>query len=96
MTLKQYFDHYQKAHRHPANRFFHGLGIPCIILAILILLFTQSRGLGWSLFSLGWLFQFIGHAIEKTWPEFLKNPIYLVIGPLFFLNKLRLFISRGL
>ena len=32
-------------------------------------------------FKLGWIFQFIGHAIEGNQPAFFKNPMYLLVGP---------------
>ena len=89
MKLQEYFDHYQRAHLNPVNRLFHSLGIPMIIAALVLLIFTGYTREGWILFGLGWVFQFIGHAVERTWPEFFQNPIYLVIGPLFFLDKIR-------
>lgn len=88
MKLQEYFDHYEKAHRHPGNRLCHGIGIPSIIVSLLLLFFTEYTVAAWSLFIVGWAFQFVGHALEKTWPEFMKNPIYLVIGPLYFFDKI--------
>jgi uncharacterized membrane protein YGL010W len=97
MTMREYLDRYAQAHRHPINRLCHSLGIPCIIASLIWLgtlylgAFANSssavRG-PWILFAVGWLFQFIGHAVERSLPEFLKNPIYLVIGPIYFFDKL--------
>lgn len=39
-----------------------------------------------ALFVLGWIFQFIGHAVyEKKNPAFAKNLIHLLVGPLWIL-----------
>src|SRR5258708_1685892 len=94
MTLQDYFDHYQKAHLHPANRLCHGIGIPAILVALSVIVFTSHRQEGWILFAIGWIFQLVGHLIERNWPEFLQNPVYLVIGPLFFLNKIQKKLSK--
>lgn len=88
MKLEEYFKQYEAAHRNPGNKLFHALGIPLIIISLVLLIFTDYQNIGWIMFAVGWVFQFIGHALERTWPEFLKNPIFLVIGPLYFLNKL--------
>jgi uncharacterized membrane protein YGL010W len=34
------------------------------------------------------MFQFIGHAFEGKKPTFFSNPLYLIIGPYYFLRKL--------
>ena len=39
------------------------------------------------LFVIGWILQFIGHAIEGKPPAFFKNPIYLLVGPIWWLKK---------
>ena len=42
-----------------------------------------------ALFVLGWIFQFIGHAVyEHNQPAFLKNFLHLLVGPLWILNDL--------
>ena len=33
-----------------------------------------------SLFVVGWVFQFIGHAFEGKAPEFFKDPRFLFVG----------------
>lgn len=38
----------------------------------------------WSLFAVGWIFQFVGHIFfEKKSPAFFKNLVHLFIGPFF-------------
>jgi uncharacterized membrane protein YGL010W len=40
-----------------------------------------------ALFILGWIFQFIGHAVyEHRQPAFFRNVVHLMIGPLWILN----------
>jgi uncharacterized membrane protein YGL010W len=42
-----------------------------------------------ALFVLGWIFQFVGHAVyEHKSPAFLKNFLHLLVGPLWILNDL--------
>jgi uncharacterized membrane protein YGL010W len=40
-----------------------------------------------GLFVAGWLFQFAGHAIEGNQPAFFRNPIYLLVGPLWLARR---------
>ncbi len=36
-----------------------------------------------ALFVLGWIFQFVGHAVyEKKQPAFTRNLVHLLVGPL--------------
>jgi uncharacterized membrane protein YGL010W len=39
------------------------------------------------LFVIGWIFQFVGHAIEGNQPAFFSSPIYLVIGPVWLVRR---------
>jgi uncharacterized membrane protein YGL010W len=40
-----------------------------------------------ALFVLGWIFQFIGHAVyEKNSPAFARNLVHLLVGPLWILK----------
>lgn len=42
----------------------------------------------WSLFVLGWVFQFVGHYVyEKKSPAFFRNLAHLLVGPLWILAK---------
>jgi uncharacterized membrane protein YGL010W len=42
-----------------------------------------------ALFVLGWIFQFIGHAVyEHKNPAFFRNFTHLLVGPLWILNDL--------
>lgn len=76
---------YRAKHQHPLNRLCHSIGIPLIVVS-LPLFFLNWR---WALlmFVVGWVFQFVGHAIEGNQPAFLKNPVYLLVGPLWLLRR---------
>jgi len=78
-------ENYKSKHQHPLNRLCHGFGIPMIVIA-LPLFFVSWR---WALplFVVGWILQFVGHAIEGTRPAFLQNPIYFLIGPWWLIRR---------
>ena len=84
-TLMDFLGIYRQKHRHPANRFFHSIGIPAIVVS-LPLFFCNWRWAS-ALFLLGWLLQFLGHVFEGNSPAFFSNPIYLIIGPYWWLKK---------
>ncbi|HUP44292.1 MAG TPA: Mpo1-like protein [Thermoanaerobaculia bacterium] len=47
-------------------------------------------------FVLGWIFQFIGHAVyEKRQPAFFRNFVHLLVGPLWILNDLMPVVRKG-
>jgi uncharacterized membrane protein YGL010W len=75
---------YSESHQHPVNRLLHTLGIPMIAVSLLIAiagLFVPSLlPLAAALFVVGWIFQFIGHAVEGKPPEFFKDWRFLLVG----------------
>jgi uncharacterized membrane protein YGL010W len=80
---------YGKAHSDPRNKFCHKIGIPLIIISLVALLIRGPElSWAWWTFALGWGFQFVGHAFERSWPEFIKNPVFLLIGPLYFAQEI--------
>ena len=76
---------YKAKHQHPLNRLTHSIGIPMIVVSLPVVFFNWRWAVG--LFVLGWIFQFIGHAIEGNQPAFFKNPVYLLVGPLWLLRR---------
>jgi uncharacterized membrane protein YGL010W len=89
----QWIVEYGGSHQHPVNRFCHTLGIPLIALSLpLFLAAFVVRGL-WPvptvMFVVGWLFQFVGHAIEGKPPEFLKDWRFLFVGLRWWAAKVR-------
>jgi uncharacterized membrane protein YGL010W len=80
-----FMEEYKAKHRHPLNRLSHSIGIPLIVLSLPVLFFSWRWAI--VLFIVGWVFQFIGHAIEGNQPAFFRNPIYLLIGPLWIIRR---------
>ena len=72
-------------HQHPLNRLTHSIGIPMIVVSLPLFFFNWRWAL--LLFIVGWIFQFVGHAIEGNQPAFFKNPVYLLVGPLWVLRR---------
>jgi uncharacterized membrane protein YGL010W len=81
-----FMEEYKAKHQHPLNRLTHSFGIPMIVLALPLVFFNWQWAL--VLFVAGWVLQFIGHAIEGNQPAFFRNPIYLLIGPLWVVRRL--------
>jgi hypothetical protein len=61
-----YIDNYKSKHRHPLNKACHIIGIPMITIAWPLFFFKWRWAL--MLFVLGWILQFVGHAIEGISP----------------------------
>ncbi len=84
---------YGKSHRHPVNLLCHTIGIPMIALAVLLFvaaLFVHSLLIPAALlFVVGWMIQLVGHVIEGTPPEFLKDWRFLFVGLRWWVAKLR-------
>jgi uncharacterized membrane protein YGL010W len=84
---------YAQSHQHPGNRFCHTLGIPLIALSLPLFLILPVRPALWplptALFVVGWLFQFIGHALEGKPPEFLRDWRFLFVGLRWWMAKMR-------
>lgn len=80
-------DTYREQHRHPVNRILHTIGIPMIVVSLGILFWNWRLGLG--LFVVGWILQFVGHAFEGNRPAFFSNPLYLFVGPLWWIKKMK-------
>lgn len=83
---------YSTSHQDPRNRICHFFGIPMIVLSLALGLATLAlylvanpvwRPLGLvalSLFAVGWLLQFAGHAMEGKPPEFFSDWRFLFVG----------------
>jgi uncharacterized membrane protein YGL010W len=84
-SMNDLLANYKAKHQHPLNRLTHSIGIPMIVISLPLVFFNWRWAVG--LFVLGWVFQFIGHAIEGNQPAFFKNPVYLLIGPLGLLRR---------
>ena len=80
----QWIERYSLSHQHPWNKLCHKIGIPMIVVSFPVMIigiwFADMLLIGLLLFVLGWVLQFIGHAFEKTWPEFFKDWRFLFVG----------------
>jgi len=91
--MQEWIDRYGQSHKHPVNRTFHMLGIPMIAISLpLFLVAPLFRGF-WkiplSLFTVGWIFQFAGHAVEGKPPEFFKDWRFLLVGVRWWWHKIQ-------
>ena len=91
--VQEWIDRYEQSHKHPVNRTFHTLGIPMIAISLpLFLVAPLFRGF-WkipvSLFTVGWIFQFAGHAVEGKPPEFFKDWRFLLVGVRWWWHKIQ-------
>jgi uncharacterized membrane protein YGL010W len=86
MTLQEYLDSYEAAHRHPGNQITHAIGIPLIVVSLGLVFWHFWWAVG--IFILGWIFQFLGHRFEGNSPKFFQGPMYLLVGPLWVVIKL--------
>jgi uncharacterized membrane protein YGL010W len=82
---QDFLANYKAKHQHPLNRLTHSIGIPMIVVSLPLVVFNWRWAL--LLFIVGWIFQFVGHAIEGNQPAFFKNPVYLLVGPLWILRR---------
>ena len=84
LPTQEWIARYSRSHQHPVNRLCHTLGIPTILvsLAVFLLGFLYHKLwlLAFTLFLLGWLLQFVGHAFEGKPPEFFKDWRFLFVG----------------
>jgi uncharacterized membrane protein YGL010W len=82
---ESFMENYKAKHRHPLNRLTHSIGIPMIVISLPVIFFSWRWAL--ALFVLGWILQFLGHIIEGNQPAFFRNPVYLIVGPLWLLRR---------
>ncbi|MBT5330602.1 MAG: DUF962 domain-containing protein [Porticoccaceae bacterium] len=84
---------YAESHQHPKNRLCHSFGIPLIVVSIPMMLagiiWISGFWLGLSLFILGWVLQFVGHAYEGKPPEFFRDWRFLFVGLRWWVAKIK-------
>ena len=88
-----FIEEYKAKHQHPLNHLTHAIGIPMIVVSLPLFFFNWRWAL--ALFVVGWVFQFIGHAIEGNQPAFFRNPVFLLIGPLWLARRALAAIGLG-
>jgi uncharacterized membrane protein YGL010W len=80
-----FVENYKAKHQHPLNRLSHSIGIPMIVVSLPLFFWNWRWAL--ALFVVGWVFQFVGHAIEGNSPAFFSNPAYLIVGPVWLVKR---------
>jgi uncharacterized membrane protein YGL010W len=90
---ESFVENYKAKHRHPLNKLSHSIGIPLILISLPLFFLSWRWAL--ALFVAGWVFQFIGHAIEGNQPAFFTNPLYLLVGPLWLLRRAAAVVGLG-
>jgi uncharacterized membrane protein YGL010W len=83
-------DRYKRDHQHPINQACHAVGIPLIAASIPIGATIVGLPLAAGMFTVGWGFQFAGHAFEGKKPSFLSDRRSLLVGLLWWAEKQRL------
>jgi uncharacterized membrane protein YGL010W len=68
------------------------IGAMVVMTAPMIFILESLRPrfflLSLGLFMIAWIFQFIGHKIEGKKPSFLKNLLFLLVGPVWVMKSL--------
>ena len=90
---ESFMENYKAKHQHPLNRLAHSVGIPASVVSLPLFFFNWRWALG--LFVVGWILQFVGHAIEGNQPAFFRNPVYLIIGPMWLARRVGQSIGIG-
>ncbi len=90
---ESFVDNYKAKHQHPLNRLTHSFGIPMIVVSLPVFFFSWRWAL--ALFVVGWILQFVGHAIEGNQPAFFRNPLYLIVGPVWLARRALAAIGLG-
>ena len=92
-TWDEWILQYAQSHQNDFNRFCHTIGIPLIALSIPLFIVAFFVEHLWiipvMLFVVGWIFQFVGHAVEGKPPEFLKDWRFLFVGLRWWFAKIR-------
>ncbi len=81
---------YKLDHQNPVNQACHKVGIPLIAASIPVGATVVGLPLAAGMFSVGWAFQFAGHAFEGKKPSFLSDRRSLLVGLIWWAEKARL------
>ncbi len=100
--MGEWIEQYGHSHQHPVNRVCHTIGIPLIALSLPLflvaiiplavavpLITTQFWKVPTAMFIVGWILQFVGHAIEGEPPEFFRDWRFLFVGLRWWVEKMR-------
>lgn len=92
-TWNEWIAQYGQSHQHPVNRFCHTFGIPLIAISVPLFVAAAFVPRLWpvplGMFVVGWILQFVGHAVEGKPPEFLHDWRFLLVGLRWWIAKVR-------
>jgi uncharacterized membrane protein YGL010W len=92
-SMEDWVAQYAQSHQNRFNRLCHTVGIPLIAVSVVLLLISLFVPgvwrIGLTLFVIGWVFQFVGHAVEGKPPEFFKDWRFLFVGLRWWVAKLQ-------
>jgi uncharacterized membrane protein YGL010W len=83
-------DDYAADHQNPVNQLCHTIGIPLIAGSIPVGATILGLPVAAGMFTVGWTFQFVGHAFEGKKPTFVEDRRALVVGLLWWMKKVGL------
>lgn len=81
---------YAEDHQDRRNQICHTIGIPMIAASIPVGLSIVGLPVAAAMFTVGWTFQFVGHAFEGKKPSFVSDKRQLVVGLLWWTKKVGL------
>ena len=87
-------EQYRQDHQDPRNQFCHSIGIPLIAASLPLGATIIGLPLAVPLFTVGWGFQFAGHLFEGKKPSFVDDKRQLVVGALWWTQKMGLKLVR--
>ncbi len=85
---------YSDDHQDPRNQLCHSIGIPLIAGSIPVGATILGLPLAVGMFSVGWTFQFVGHAFEGKKPSFVDDKRQLLCGVMWWTRKMGLDLVR--
>ncbi len=85
---------YRADHQDPRNQLCHSIGIPLIAASLPVGATIVGLPLAAAMFTVGWTFQFVGHAFEGKKPSFVDDKRQLVVGALWWTQKIGLNVVR--
>jgi uncharacterized membrane protein YGL010W len=90
----QLMESYRADHQDSRNQLCHAIGIPLIMASIPVGATIVGLPAAVALFSVGWTFQFVGHAFEGKKPSFVEDKRQLLVGAMWWSQKVGLDIVR--
>lgn len=81
---------YQDDHQDKVNQACHTVGIPLIAGSLPVGATIVGLPLAAAMFTVGWGFQFLGHAFEGKKPSFLDDRRQLLVGAMWWTRKIGL------